>query len=72
MNSIQLMKDHVRRARNLNHQAIGYRIGGGKHQRQLADQAFSRRDFYMGLAREVRERPFADVEPQAQAGPAIW
>lgn len=72
MNDQQQIKDDVRRARNLNQQAIGYRIGGGKYQRKLADEAISRRDFYMACARRVKENPKPDAERPAPAGPAIW
>lgn len=72
MNSKQLIKDNVRRARNLNQQAIGYRVSGGKYQRDLALQAVSRRDFYMGQARHIKDNPMPDIEYPAPAGPTIW
>lgn len=41
----------VQRARNLNHQAIGYRISGQKRLIKLAAEFCERRDEFIALAR---------------------
>ncbi|WP_274644142.1 hypothetical protein [Pseudomonas serbica] len=41
----------VQRARNLNHQAIGYRISGEKRQLKIAAEFRMRRDEFMKQAR---------------------
>lgn len=41
----------VRRARNLNHQAIAHCLSGEKRQRLIAPDFFKRRDEFMARAR---------------------